>query len=192
METIINSTPPPVEKTISELYVFVTATDNWLKSNQNHPNTDVGKSYFAIYPQIQAAMAPMGELKIRHEKMVRDLRIKHADSIKESEFSDRPNTVVTEFVYNSKTVVKRNWLGIKIGSKTDNSYSKMKFDLINVNQEIDKERHRLMNAKVTITPVYAKTIPNHQVLNTETLKIMKGLIIAPDFDKEGILRDVRK
>lgn len=196
------STSFPLEhkKKLSEILIFGNTMDALLRGNPqgntpplptSHP---LSLAYKTVLPQLLAAKQPMVDLGRKKENEIELIQEKHASSIKESMFSNKKNETAVEYEYKKHEVVKRNWYGKVISRTIVNPRELKRKEIAACEAKYNKEGQDMLNNEIVIVPCYvaAKDIPNDKILPTQMIPALKGFIIIPEWDANGIIRDLKR
>jgi len=185
MENVKETPLPKVSKKASDIQAFLQKSLKWMSSNDNNQKTKLAYTIFQFLetnPDVvsmtstnQGAkfnLVGIDDILKKCNKDREDALVSGCDSLKISQFSDRPS-IVTEYLYSK------------------NGYMDFLKAVKDIDEESKKEVHNFMNRELFITPLHCKEVPDHKILPTNILEVFKGFVVNPEWDRNGILRDLK-
>lgn len=193
-----NSSFPPVSldkvsKKIGDILLFDEMMKQWLQINPNNPRLRISECYRKLAPQINEVRQQGIELSQRRLNALQSCYEKHAHIIRESVYPGKEGQSVVEYEFAKRIEKKRNWLGIVVSKKTISPREENRKEIIELEKKFRQESDTLSAKVISFAPCYvnSKDVPDDKVLPTHMISILKGFIISPDWDKGGIIRDLK-
>lgn len=162
MEKATEKTDKPKNKVaIGRLVNFINAANKWGELNQNNKLTPLGKCIRDVMFDVDAHVKAWRDEVDQYNTGIKDIKIKHATTVKITENSQAPNQEIIEYNYQSSELIAQR-------QEINATFAKF--------QTVIKA---IEETEVEIGVEYVKAVPNDNILPTDFITAFRGIVIDP-------------